>query len=170
MTKPTKCKCKDNPLSCKKDCKRNHTHKTIFCEICEPDAFEEPKKDTLAQIKFAAEKLGYSARISFTKGSHTMISNKVIQITPSGFIMQDGSRIAKDDIEKCKILGWLYVGQLFGKPEIPIGQKFKDKMTGEVMTYSKTDRFKTKVCLVDSDGTFEQWFDKSELQPYFPEE
>ena len=46
-----KCECKQ--LTCKKDCKREHTHKTFFCEKCEPEKDKRmfPAPHTLDQGK-----------------------------------------------------------------------------------------------------------------------
>lgn len=33
------CRCKE--ISCPKDCSRSHTHKTVFCEKCEPEAVKQ---------------------------------------------------------------------------------------------------------------------------------
>ena len=34
-----KCRCKE--MSCKDDCETNHTHKGVFCNICEPEAVKQ---------------------------------------------------------------------------------------------------------------------------------
>ena len=45
--KPLADKCECKKISCKKECKQNHTHKGFFCEKCEPPA---DKADTLNEL------------------------------------------------------------------------------------------------------------------------
>lgn len=46
------CQCKE--MTCKKGCDRNHTHKTFFCEKCEPEACKkmesQPPEKTLKHL------------------------------------------------------------------------------------------------------------------------
>lgn len=44
-------KCFCMAMTCKEDCKKNHTHKDFFCEKCQPERYEETYPQLLGQEK-----------------------------------------------------------------------------------------------------------------------
>ena len=76
----------------------------------------------------------------------------------------DGNN-ATEELEEMQITGFAYGGDLSGSGEIPEGQKFRDKLCGDLMTFN-SQKTNGVVELANDCGAFYR-YDKSEIEPVF---
>lgn len=114
---------------------------------------------TLEKIK-AAAKMGYSAKLERWK---------VVGISGEIIYTKDENGICAPLLlspEYLEITGFLYVGMLFGEPEIPEGQRFRVKETGEKLRFEESLVYKNGFLFIDEEGNYVV-YSKEELEPAF---
>lgn len=83
--------------------------------------------------------------------------------------MEDGSVIQNN--EEFKIISYIYTGELLGSGEIPEGQRFRVKATGDVGSVPNGAHSKKNEIVLQFEFSKlpEDWgyYDKSEIEPYF---
>ena len=130
---------------------------------------------TLEQIK-AAARMGYSAKLKHKdkflvvglEGESGIILRNEEELFKSWVTKSEGKLELKDELE---ITGFLYVGHLFGKPEIPEGQRFRVKELNQIGKFKGLVGVGVGTDLwLSFEGDFKLTrtiFNKSELEPIF---
>ncbi len=120
--------------------------------------------NNLEKIK-AASVMGYSATLLFKNGGPVQVV-RIWEAVFGGYCIatNDGDSFISLAGYDYEIIGYLYVGQLFGEPVIPIRQRFRVKETGEVLEFMNLTNY----------GVFELkrmpraiGYSGSELEPVF---
>lgn len=131
-------------------------------------------KPTNLEIIKSAAKMGYSAILELQADDSDILydlgTGKVTYCNDIYVQFQHGPDIKWKDVEfdnQWTITGFLYVGHLFGEPEIPEGQKFRVKETGEIFEFKENAPKLPSVVRLETNPQASFLFDKSEIEPVF---
>ena len=139
-------------LQCK-DCGRHCLSEKDLKECCPMTILEQIKKGF---------SFGYSAVCKDAFGQ----SNHVVSIDRRGALFNNGERLDWKTLEKFKITGYKYAGELAGNERIEEGQKFLHKETGDTGEYTHhcgQNAYSVQIIK----GKIIKSFNKSEIEPYF---
>jgi len=131
---------------------------------------------TIFQQIIAGSKMGYAAKCLVTDAEITMF---VIGIEDGEVLFRAVDRQTYtfkhrgnfvNNLNYCKITGWLYAGELLGDGKIPEGQRFRvKKMFGKIVTCKRQNSHQPLLIEMEPDGNGPPIICyKSEIEPYWP--